>query len=742
MKHFLYLIAFTFISISSFSQISHGGMPYSFQNNLSNNISIYTNTETDVSELIAEDKVTDQHKDISYRFGKVVPVNLGLTNSGTWEVLANGDRIWRLIIKSPGATSINLNYDAFYLPANATLFLYNGKTTLGAFTKENNKSHEEFATTLLQGEQITLEYYEPLSETGKGIIQISSLVHGYRGLHNKQKAFGSSGSCNVNAVCDTNYWGNEIRSSVMQLRASNSRNCSAALINNTLQDGTPYVLIANHCTPSPTDIYIFNYQSSACSNNIDGPTNQTVVGATLISNDSPSDFYLVKLSSIPPSNYNVFYAGWSNINTPPLKGTGIHYPSGDIKKISHDFDPLIESQYYADPGINHWKVNDWNTGTTEPGSSGSPLFDQNHRIVGQLHGGNAACGNDAFDYYGKFSYSWDNDTDTLKQLKYWLDPNNSGATVLDGYDPNGAVLTTDAVLLDIEGITNFVCGDSIKPLITIRNNGNTPLTSLTINYSIDGAAPSQFNWNGNLTSYQLDQITLPTTIVANGNHNFITYCTNPNGNTDQNLLNDSANVNFNINDTPLFATLNLTTDDYGGETSWLIKDNNSGDTVSVSKGYTSITGGQNFIESLCLYDGCFTFILNDSENDGYCCTYGNGRAFVTDDVSGDTLLIDSTFNTTTISYPFCMGNATGINEIASNNFNVYPNPNDGNFTISSENKIEEISVINVLGKVIYHKRNINKNKSNVNLLNVDKGIYLVNMIIENQLPKTMKIIVR
>ena len=106
------------------------------------------------------------------------------------------------------------------------------------------------------------------------------------------------------------------------------------------------------------------------------------------------------------------------------------------------------------------------------------------RIVGQLHGGNAACGNDAFDYYGKFSFSWDTDSDTLKQLKYWLDPNNSGLTVLDGYDPNGASLTTDAILLDIEGIPNYVCGDSIKPQITIRNNGSDPLTTLIINYAI------------------------------------------------------------------------------------------------------------------------------------------------------------------------------------------------------------------------------------------------------------------
>jgi hypothetical protein len=733
------LFIFGFTAINCYAQISHGGEPFSIQNNLTPAAN-YINLDTDVSKLIEEDLITDKHKDISYRFGKVVTVNIGLTNSGTWETLTNGDRIWRLIIKSPGATSINLNYDAFMLPKNATFFIYNKNTTLGAFTKENNKSHGKFATTLLEGDQITLEYYEPLSQTGNGVIHISSLVHGYRDLYKKQKAFGSSGGCNVNAICDTNYWGNEIRSTIMQLRASNSRNCSAALINNTLQDGTPYVLIANHCTPSPTDIYMFNYESADCANSIDGPTTQTVVGATMVSSNSLSDFYLVKLSSVPPSNYNAFYAGWSNINTPPLKGTGIHHPSGDVKKISHDFDNLVEDGYYT-AGNNHWKVNDWNTGTTEGGSSGSPIFDQNHRIVGQLHGGNAACGNDAFDYYGKFSFSWDTDSDTLKQLKYWLDPNNSGATVLDGFDPNGATLTTDAILLDIEGIPNYVCGDSIKPQITIRNNGSDSLTTLIINYAIDGATPTQYNWTGNLASYQIDMINLPTTIVTNGAHTFTASCSNPNSNTDQNLLNDSATSEFIINDNPLYATLNLKTDDYGAETSWIIKENSSGDTLVKSQGYSDVSGGQNYTENICLYDGCFTFILNDAAGDGYCCSFGSGRIFLTEDANGDTLLIDSTFNSSSISYSFCMGTATGINELSTTNFNLYPNPNDGNFIVSSEEEIEEITIINVLGKVIYNRKNIYKNKIDINLKSVDKGIYFVNLITENQKRKTIKIII-
>ena len=52
----------------------------------------------------------------------------------------------------------------------------------------------------------------------------------------------------------------------------------------------------------------------------------------------------------------------------------------------------------------------WEDGVTEPGSSGSPSFDQNHRIIGQLYGGAAACSgsvnNGAYDYYGRMDVSW------------------------------------------------------------------------------------------------------------------------------------------------------------------------------------------------------------------------------------------------------------------------------------------------------------------------------------------------
>jgi hypothetical protein len=91
-------------------------------------------------------------------------------------------------------------------------------------------------------------------------------------------------------------------------------------------------------------------------------------------------------------------------------------------------------------------VTDWDLGTTEPGSSGSGLWDQNHRLIGQLQGGYAACGNDLSDWYGRFSVSWDGGGTGATRLRNWLDPGNTGAMVLDGVDPNSSIWSNAADL--------------------------------------------------------------------------------------------------------------------------------------------------------------------------------------------------------------------------------------------------------------------------------------------------------
>lgn len=462
------------------AQVSAGGSPPSFQRSLEGRLPSIDLPVPDLAAYLAED---EQDGELPYRFGAPIPVRIDMQNAGEWMTLPKGDRVWRLRLVAPGAHSLNIQYDHFRVPVGAEFFLYNDDQTqvIGAFTEFNNREDGTFATQPLSGDAIVLEYHEPASVAFAGEISLESVVYGYRnlfGLATDDRAFGDSGSCNNNVNCPVGAaWEGQSRGVAMILTSGGSRICSGSLVNNTALDQTQYFLTADHCGLSTGSyIFMFNYESPSCSN-VNGPTTDTVQGCTLRASNSDSDFALVELTESIPASYGVYYSGWSNVDTPATNSVGIHHPAGDIKKISFDDDPTISDRYLGTSGVanSHWKVTQWDDGTTEGGSSGSPLFDQNHRITGQLHGGYASCSSLTADWYGKFSLSWNNGSNSSTRLSDWLDPLGSGASVLDGLDTQAP--PTDPVL-GLQGINVLDGGDgALDPgetanlVITLLNSG-------------------------------------------------------------------------------------------------------------------------------------------------------------------------------------------------------------------------------------------------------------------------------
>ncbi len=410
----------------------------------------------DYARLIAEDR-KDKESGELFRFGYVHAVQYDLNNSGAWSTLANGDRVWKLRIYAPEAQTININYSQFSIPAGAELYIYpeSQRDVLGPFTSQNHKVNNRFATGFTKGEYCIVEYYEPQSDRGEGNIAIDGIVHGYRSIRSEVngalRAFQDSGQCNNDVNCNIgNGWQDQIKSVGLIMTANNSRFCTGALINNTGDDCRSYFLSANHCFANDNpgdvlnDIFMFNYDSPtpACPGTptSDGPTNQTVQGATVIAKAVDSDFCLLELTVNPLNFYDVYYSGWDRTAGASTGAAGIHHPSGDVKKISFENATLQSGSFGGSPAGTHWVVPNWDQGTTEPGSSGSPLFDMtNQRIIGQLHGGGAACSgntnNGASDSYGKINYSWDqNGNAGTAQLSSWLDPLGTGAMVMNGND--------------------------------------------------------------------------------------------------------------------------------------------------------------------------------------------------------------------------------------------------------------------------------------------------------------------
>jgi hypothetical protein len=440
------LIACSFLiaGSTSFSQQGDGGFPRGAELKTSL-ISIDTRSFTtpDIDALKAEDAIVDPLGTAPWRFGFNNETDLNMTNSGTWSIHPDGGLIWQLRLECQGALTVNLTLDNVTIPEGNELYIYNEDKSfiLGSFTA-NHLYKGELGTELVPGTVAIIEYYvaDDNSELNRS-LHINRVTHGYRSARDFiEKAFGSSGNCNMNVNCpDADLWELQKRSAVMLVSGS-SGFCSGALVNNTQNDGKPYVLTANHCYSNPNSwIFRFNWQSNGCSDPNSSPSFESLSGATLRARRTPSDFCLVEITgglvggTIPPS-YNAFLSGWNSLDVIPESTVCIHHPSGDIKKIAFDDQPAISVQAMGSSEDNSsWEVHWDRRTTTEGGSSGSPLFDQNKRIIGQLWGGGASCFNlDAPDYYGKFSSSWEPSGGNSKQLKHWLDPNDSGIGAIDG----------------------------------------------------------------------------------------------------------------------------------------------------------------------------------------------------------------------------------------------------------------------------------------------------------------------
>tara|TARA_Y100001935_G_C17309562_1_gene514838 strand:+ start:474 stop:2876 length:2403 start_codon:yes stop_codon:yes gene_type:complete len=496
------LIITLFLISNIYSQVSINGTPKSVIWDMNNEITNITLPEVDHDFLQLQD-LEEKDKNVPYRFGNPFDVNFNLNNSGTWENIDNG-RLWRLSITSKNAYSINLLYDKFVIPEGAELYVYDKdkSTILGAFTNLNNKSYETFATSPTKGDVTIIEYFEPYNVEFNGTIQIGRVVHAYKDVFYPEESrdYGDSGSCNNNVNCPEFIdWEAEVRSVAMILSGGGFRLCTGSLVNNVRQDLTPYFLTANHCLGGESNwIFMFNYESSGC-NNQNGPTFMTVQGSTLLDNSASSDYAILRLEEEIPDTYEVHYAGWDASGTTPSTPVGIHHPSGDIKKISFDYNN-------ASNAGNYWDVNNWEDGTTEPGSSGSPLFDGNtHRIVGQLYGGTASCTSITYDTYGKVSSSWN------LGLKDYLDPDNTGTTILDGMDAidlPDPELTYDTQELTFDMNTN----ESQSDIVNIFNSGeldselNYNISSSPFNVIGDGPDDGDYFWTDsdidNNTNYE------------------------------------------------------------------------------------------------------------------------------------------------------------------------------------------------------------------------------------------------
>jgi hypothetical protein len=317
----------------------------------------------------------------------------------------------------------------------------------------------------------------------------------------------NSGTCNMDVAClDASDPWNDPRRSVGAITLNGSDDCTGSLVNNTANDRRMLFITASHCglnaSSSPSVVVYWNYEWPTCrtpGSAASGQSNppdpgMTNSGATYLANTpNPftsgtcpagiaaqcSDNTLVELDDPPNPDFNLFWEGWDRRLTPaqcsqsptdPASTVGlcasIHHPNVDEKRITfvaRDF----EVGSIANGSNTHWHAY-WDPtppilpnipppqpptvppGVTEPGSSGSPLFTSEQRLIGVLSGGPSACGatgENLSDFYGQLALAWEGQGTPTTRLKDYLDPVGSAPQFIDGIgmSPFALALTPDSV---------------------------------------------------------------------------------------------------------------------------------------------------------------------------------------------------------------------------------------------------------------------------------------------------------
>ena len=506
---------------------------------------------TPIIELLAPNMTSIHDEDVLrdkqgklYRIGVALFTNISTQNAGVWTKDEQGTKTWSLTIKSSGAEALSFLFDHFVLFGNSKLKVSNQKGELvhAIVTKEDELEDLQQHLALCFGDELTLTLTEPKG-TQASEIHLDRVIYNYRSTGNPAATkINESDPCEINVNCSPvgDNWQDEKRgvARIYVVEPAGAGWCSGSLVNNTAQDCKPYMLTALHCGVNSTTAnfnvwkFFFKYEVTGCVN----PTSVGTLATNVITGsvkkadandnggDSGSDFLLVQMGTtanetvtinkLKNTGFNAYWNGWDANNTATTGGVGIHHPAGDIKKISTFNGTTTSSTYGGQVSGTHWRLT-WSSntnghGVTEGGSSGSPIFNNSSgRIIGTLTGGSSYCNAlNSPDLYGKMSYHWtSNGTQSIYQLKPFLDPTNSGLMVLNGSgnpcspagledndlskfsyvsifpNPFTAEFTVDLTSLEIEDVLVTIYDFSGKLIETINTKTGQKIIINLMNYA-------------------------------------------------------------------------------------------------------------------------------------------------------------------------------------------------------------------------------------------------------------------
>lgn len=412
---------------------------------LEKEIIYYLQPEVDFNLILQEDRRSNNPLS---RVAVKVDQNYNV-DDGIW--IQYGDiMIWQIGFSAPKASSLNFLVKDLILPKDAELFVLSkeGNIVHGPVTSDVIYKNL-YSTDIIESSDVMVVMKTDIARFKSFNLTINGVCQGIPRLQKKLMSFGDASDCNFDVNCPIgNGWQDE-RDAVAFVLRNGESHCSGVLINNQCQDTRPFFLTAFHCLDTNIDgqlsvaeqnlgIYTFRFKYEAgtptCPGNSTGTQGVwiTYSGAAFRAANAATDFALIELNGSVINQPNIALAGWNrNSNIFPQLFTSIHHPRGDAKKISNDNEPLITTN------PNMWIIERWDNGLVEPGSSGSPLFDNNRRIIGQLDGGNNNIGCDPItgesfvdsNRYGRFNLSWIGNGTNQTRLSNWLGAINPPITM-------------------------------------------------------------------------------------------------------------------------------------------------------------------------------------------------------------------------------------------------------------------------------------------------------------------------
>jgi len=622
-------------------------------------------TAPDMAAIRAEDELRDASGEPP-RFAVPNPVLMTPSTAGTWEALDGQTQLWRLRITCPGAESINLGFTRYFMPAGGQLILYSvdGVENTRAFTSIDNFDHGQLWTPVVLSDDIVVELTIPESVIGDLQLELGAINHGYRFFH-KDTADEprAPGYCEIDVICpDADGWRTEIPA-IGAYSLEGWLTCTGFMVNNTALNQTPYFQTAYHCgitsSNASTVVVYWNYYSPTCGAHGGGSKSQYQSGSTFKARWSTSDFCLVQLNASPNPAWKITFAGWDRTDTNTANPVAIHHPDVAEKSISFTTNSTSITTYLSNtsPGdATHLKVT-WlptatNRGVTEGGSSGSPIFNVSHRVLGQLHGGYSACGaSDMRDWYGRFYRSWTGGGTNSTRLSNWLDPGSTGATTLDTLNPYADTTPPTPNPMTFASAPAPASSTSIAMTANTATDATSPPVSYFFDFVSGGAGGTDSAWQAGTTytdtgltpntSYTYavkarDSAATPNETSYSSNFSAVTWANVPTAPSLSGATRGTIGVNVNVNGNPTSTEFAVQcTAASPSDSTWVGKYVNASGAPSASAVWR--TDAQWATTTVTGLEGCtnYTFAVKARNSQSVETAFGTGASLSTTGRKGD-----------------------------------------------------------------------------------------------------------